>query len=238
MSTESFTRRESSADFELVYRWTLDDRPWQLRITVPKRAVRSATARSRSIPRCYRGALTSSVTDTVAERLAEDLSTIESAWERLRVVARLVQSRRYRTDRSATGQVEYPKYVAETLVENGGDCEDVAVLLAGLLSELSADYEPVLVFFHDHVGVGVDPAAVGNLAEEAVDPLLTAGGQSYLFVDATTTLPAGTVPEPYENRDVLAVYDGGWRYVDVEAVGGQLRQALASGKLVDPRLYL
>lgn len=238
MSTESFVRLESAAAYELVYRWTLDDRPWQFRSRVPKQAVRSARERSRSIPRCYREAMTSSVTATVAGRLADDLSTLESTWERLRVVTRFVQSRRYQEDRAATDQVEYPKYVAETLVDNGSDCEDFAVLLAGLLSELSTDYDPVLVFYHDHVGVGIDPATVGEPADEAADPLVTAGDQSYLYAEVTTTLPVGTVPDPYRNEDVLAVYDGGWRYVDVETVGEEVYQALSSGALIDPRLYL
>lgn len=236
--TEAFTRLEEPDAYELVYRWSLDDRPWELRSTIPKRAVRSAKARSRSIPRCHRAAKTSSAVADLADPLGDDLSTVDSTWDRLRVATRFVQSRTYETDQAATGQMEYPKYAVETLVENGGDCEDVAVLLAGLLTELAAEFDPVLVFFHDHVGIGVDPEAIGEQAEEAADPLVTAGGQSYLFIDATTTLPAGSLPESYDERNVLAIHDGSWRFVDFETLGEYARRALTDGDFVDPRMYL
>lgn len=236
--TESFTGVESKDEYELGYRWGVGDRSFELQTTVTKDAYRWARSRSRSIPECCRDALASGITRAVADALVVELSNLDSPRERLLAVARFVQSREYRLDAVATGYREYPKYVAETLIENGGDCEDLAVLLVGLFSALPDAYGPVLLFFDDHVGVGLDVRQVGTVADAMADPLVVAGEQSYLYVESTAELPVGIVPEPYDDRDVLAVFDGGWRHVDAGALGAQARQALADGAFVDPRLYL
>lgn len=48
---------------------------------------------------------------------------------------------------------DYPKYPAETLVEQNGDCEDTAYLFASILGSLGE--RTLLVIFDDHVGIAV-----------------------------------------------------------------------------------
>jgi len=51
------------------------------------------------------------------------------------------------------GVPEYPKYPVETLLDQAGDCEDTAFLLASILKAAGKDV--VLIRFPDHLAVGV-----------------------------------------------------------------------------------
>jgi len=64
-----------------------------------------------------------------------------------------VQSLPYTSDNETTGYDEYPRYPIETLVDNGGDCEDTAILAAALIDAMG--YGVVLLRFPTHMAVGV-----------------------------------------------------------------------------------
>lgn len=72
-----------------------------------------------------------------------------SDWQVAECAINFVQTLKYRND----GEWEYPRYPVETLVEKGGDCEDLAILLDALLLELGFDC--VLISPANHMGVGV-----------------------------------------------------------------------------------
>ena len=77
-----------------------------------------------------------------------------SQYDDAMIVAIFVQSLPYKDDLNSTGQAEYPRYPLETIVDNGGDCEDKAILASALLHEMG--YDVVLLKFPDHMAVGVD----------------------------------------------------------------------------------
>lgn len=64
-----------------------------------------------------------------------------------------VQSLPYTSDSVTTGYDEYPRYPLETLVDNGGDCEDTSILTAALIKEMG--YGVVLLEFPRHMAVGI-----------------------------------------------------------------------------------
>ena len=68
-------------------------------------------------------------------------------------VISFVQSLPYFYDNSSTIYDNYPRYPIETLVDNGGDCEDTAILTAAFLKEMG--YGVVLVNPSGHMAVGV-----------------------------------------------------------------------------------
>ncbi len=68
-------------------------------------------------------------------------------------VVKFVQSLPYTSDDVTTPYDEYPRYPIETLVDNGGDCEDTAILAGALISEL--DYGVVLLDLPGHMAVGI-----------------------------------------------------------------------------------
>ena len=90
---------------------------------------------------------------------------------------RLVQSIKYVTDEEATGKEDYPKYPIETVYEMEGDCEDLSILLVGLLRKMG--FETCFVVLTDHVGVGIrlDDAENGTYFEYE--------GVKYYYVETT-----------------------------------------------------
>jgi hypothetical protein len=80
---------------------------------------------------------------------------VESDWSgKIDFILAFVQSLNYAPD-EVTGFDEYPRYPIETLVEEGGDCEDTSILFASIVGELG--YGTVLLRFDDsrHMASGV-----------------------------------------------------------------------------------
>lgn len=108
-----------------------------------------------------------------------------SEWELVNMVVDFVQSLPYIPE--AKG--EYPKYPVETIVENGGDCEDTSILLAAILDQLSVNC--ILLSPPGHMAVGV--AASGLAAKHYLF-----NGQSYYYVETTgKNWDIGAIPKAY-----------------------------------------
>lgn len=111
-----------------------------------------------------------------------------SALDMVKNIIFFVQNLNYVDDKVGTGYDEYPKFPLETLADEGGDCEDSAILLASLLREL--DYGTVLIQFKDHMAVGVkgESSIPGSYFE--VD------GSRYYYVETTSPgWDIGEVPD-------------------------------------------
>ncbi|MBN1856305.1 MAG: hypothetical protein JW846_05055, partial [Dehalococcoidia bacterium] len=74
-------------------------------------------------------------------------------FEKIHFIATFVQHLAYTIDEETTGFDDYARYPIETLVEQGGDCEDTAVLLGKIMTIL--DYDVVLVRLPTHIALGV-----------------------------------------------------------------------------------
>lgn len=222
-----FRRIERTNAYELSYTWSHRDRRRTIDLAVSKERYHSATRASRSIPRCFSTAVTSALAGRVATELSQhcDAAGIDSPVERLRFATAFVRSLEYRRDAADAGELEYPKYVEETITENGGDCEDLATLLAGILSSPPFDHDVDLLVFSGHVGLGVDPSPFA----ESVEPLLAVGGQEHLYVDASIDTPLGRVPPTYRDPGVVARYDGTWRVVDPAGLREHAATTIANG---------
>jgi len=70
-------------------------------------------------------------------------------------VLSFVQSMPYTSDSVTTGYDEYPRYPLETIVDEGGDCEDTSILFASIVREMG--YGVVLLYLEDdeHMAAGV-----------------------------------------------------------------------------------
>ncbi|AVB75603.1 transglutaminase-like domain-containing protein [Methanococcus maripaludis] len=102
-----------------------------------------------------------------------------------------VQSLEYTSDKVTTGYDEYPRYPLETLIDNGGDCEDTAILTAALLHELG--FGVVLIELPGHMAVGVsgDNSVQGTYYEY--------NEKKYFYVETTGTgWKIGEIPKEYE----------------------------------------
>lgn len=218
------------------YRWIGRSRGWSLDVSVAKKRYVSAVRADRNVARSFREAKTSSLTHRLGTGLARDLDRagINTAYDRLFVAVRFVRSLHYVQDEAGTGKKEYPKYVPETLVENSGDCEDYATLLAGVLSSAAFGLDPVLVVLPGHAGIGINPAHF----ESRTPPVVIAGETEYVFVDTTNRVPIGEVPEPYESEPVIAVYANGWQPYNPLALSEHIKETVLEDQIVDPSIYL
>ena len=74
-------------------------------------------------------------------------------YDEVSFILAFVQSLPYVSDSVSTKYDDYPRFPIETLVDDGGDCEDTSILLATLV--LIVGYDAVFVSPSNHVAVGV-----------------------------------------------------------------------------------
>ncbi len=178
----------SIASLDKTFVWESYGEPETLNVKVPN----SLYAHYQSKPRTYRygnylledqGYDLARALASAFEQRAEQREMSE--WQLVNMVVDFVQSLPYLPE--AKG--EYPKYPVETIVENGGDCEDTSILLAAILDELSVNC--VLLSPPGHMAVGV--AATGLAAKRYIF-----NGQSYYFVETTgKNWEIGAIPKSY-----------------------------------------
>ena len=76
-----------------------------------------------------------------------------NSFDQVSFVLAFVQSLPYTSDSVTTGHDEYPRFPIETLVDDGGDCEDTSILFATLT--LIMGYGTVYINPPDHYAVGI-----------------------------------------------------------------------------------
>ena len=96
----------------------------------------------RNRPRCYGVAspyvldpVDRAVTRVLAEAVLAKAEALRfSPMQQVDALVKLAQHLQYRRDLEDRRVIEYPRYPVETLVEGGGDCEDLAALAGSLCS--------------------------------------------------------------------------------------------------------
>ncbi len=137
------------------------------------------------------------VTDLVAQ--AQSYAAKDAAVSAEGLLVALVQSISYNSD-AYTGQMEYPKYPIETLVDQSGDCEDVSILAVNLIGQLKGYDQAAFVFWGDHMGVGIRQTA-NQSALNASSGAIKDGDRFFVYQEPTD--PAwrrGVVPDAYRKK--------------------------------------
>ncbi|MBI4019717.1 MAG: hypothetical protein HY367_00165 [Candidatus Aenigmarchaeota archaeon] len=113
-----------------------------------------------------------------------------SSLDTVNFVVEFVQSLPYTPDNVTTAFDEYPRYPMETLVDDGGDCEDTSILMSTILQELG--YDAVLISPPGHMAVGVACTdCQGSYFEHQ--------GVNYYYVETTGEgWEIGEIPTEYE----------------------------------------
>lgn len=112
------------------------------------------------------------------------------------VALNFVQHFEYASDEVTQGELEYPKFPIETLLHEGGDCEDSSIILGAILWELGYDVAILVLPRKHHMMLGVSLDATGAASVEHE-------GTEYTL--AETTNPGwdyGVVPPRYNNAAV------------------------------------
>jgi hypothetical protein len=175
--------RSTPEYIEVKYSWNYGDGAWSYNLKIPKSAYEYYKTVNRNKIRNYSYYVTDNTDDEYLAGLAKKFKEAAqkenySDLDMVKNIILFVQSLEYVDDKVGTGYDEYPKFPLETLADQGGDCEDSAILLASLLRELG--YGAVLVQFQNHMGVGVkgEDTLPGSYYE--VD------GAHYYYVETTS----------------------------------------------------
>jgi len=120
-------------------------------------------------------------------------------YETVTFVISFVQSLPYTSDDVTTPFDEYPRYPIETLVDNGGDCEDTSILTAVLINELG--YGVVLLEIPKHMAVGVKcEESLGVHYEDDY-------GDNFCYLETTGEgWEIGEIPDEYRGSGAILRY--------------------------------
>lgn len=171
-----------------------DDSRDDVFVSIPESLVEYYTSRPRN--QMYGSYVSDSHDDGYLERLARKIATKPPGEERaerteLEMVIQFVRNLDYVTDQDGESMSDYPKYPVETLLDNGGDCEDTTALMAGLFEQLG--YDTVLLWYvqgaHISVGLADGKTRDGTSVEYH--------GKEYHYVETTDT--GYRIGEPYSS---------------------------------------
>jgi hypothetical protein len=197
IAEESITFGTSSR----TYSWDYEGRCWQL--TLPLEDELYETYQSRTRNRDYDLFASDPYDDWLIKEIADALLYLSKAYglEERQIPGlciSFVQSLNYTSDLESSGYDQYPRFPYETLYENGGDCEDTAILSVAILQEMG--YETILLELPDHMALGIkgSPGQKGKSFEYK--------GSNYYYVETTgSDWQIGEIPEGYADQPVHVV---------------------------------
>jgi predicted transglutaminase-like cysteine proteinase len=184
-----------------TFKWSYRGRSYAFTVNIPDAQYQAARAAVRPVIKTSTGATIQPVRDAgidlVAKGLYEEANKASyDHMKTLEFVATFVQKLPYTSDKATTGYDEYPRYPVETLVDNGGDCEDTALLAAVLLKSMG--YDTVLVNPPGHMAVAV----LGGF--DFYGTFFSYQGGKYYYLETTGEgWPVGDLPPEYKNTKVL-----------------------------------
>jgi hypothetical protein len=153
--------KDQSQYYNKNFAWDYNGNHWTWNLSIPKalyeayRAVPDST-RTRNGPTGYDFLVTTNdyYVKLLADKLNETTTKLGySSFDKVSFVLAFVQSLPYTSDSVTTGHDEYPRFPIETLVDDGGDCEDTAILFATITTIMG--YGTVFINPPDHLAVGV-----------------------------------------------------------------------------------
>ncbi|MCW4004497.1 MAG: hypothetical protein NWE95_11365 [Candidatus Bathyarchaeota archaeon] len=162
--TVSFTKvaaQTSDQYYDKSFAWDYNGNHWKWNLSIPKALYDaykevSIRSRTRNGPDGY-GFLTTTndyYLRALAQKLNETATSMNyGTYDQVSFVLAFVQSLTYTSDSVTTSYDEYPRFPIETLVDEGGDCEDTSILFATLT--LILGYGTVYINPPNHYAVGI-----------------------------------------------------------------------------------
>jgi hypothetical protein len=152
---------QTDGNYNKSFSWDYNGNHWTWNLTIPQdlySAYKSVpvSTRTRDGPAGYGFCTTTK--DAYLQSLAKELNDTATqhgydSYDKVSFVLAFVQSLPYTADKVTTGYDEYPRFPIETLVDDGGDCEDTSILFASLT--LILGYGTVYINPPNHYAVGI-----------------------------------------------------------------------------------
>lgn len=180
------------------YRWQFNGE-WNWEIAIPRALYDEYRHLPRAHTRNYSIYATHPSDDVYIGELVDDIreAALKAGYsddETVEFAAAFVQSLPYTVDSVTTAYDEYPRYPIETLVDNGGDCEDTSILLAAIVDNLG--YGVALINPPAHMAVGVAGA------DGLTGRYWNYQGTKYYYLETTDeSWQIGEVPQEYSRAN-------------------------------------
>lgn len=196
MQQQAIGQGSSSSDFTRTYTWSYEGEEYGFSYRFPWKTYNFYQER----PRVYSNYAVYTYEHPDQEFLKGFASALTrearshglSDWQTINYVIAFVQSLSYKREIG-----EYPKFPVETLADQGGDCEDSAILLAALLDRMG--YDAVLVNPPRHM-------AVALACENCKGASYEKSGRQYFYIETTSTgFAIGDMPKEYIGQEVKLI---------------------------------
>ncbi len=195
---------ESSDIITMQYDWRYAGTEWTWTLNLPRALYDYYREMPRPPTEDYSVYVTHPEDDSHLEMLVEEIEEAAISegfdeWETVNFAVSFVQSLPYTSDSVTTPYDEYPRYPIETLVDNGGDCEDTSILMAAILHEMG--YGVVLLSLPGHWAVGI-------LGGEGIDGTYWEhNGKKYFYLETTGQgWQIGELPPKFQG-EAAHIYD-------------------------------
>jgi len=207
--TQIITSPNASADTIVRnYAWNYKKRDWTWNLSIPQSLYDYYKARPRAQTADYSIYVTHPGDDQYIQLLADKIKKAAAdakygEIDTVNLAVSFVQSLPYYTDDVTTAYDEYPRYPIATLVDQEGDCEDTAILMAALLDAMG--YGVVLIAPPNHMAVGI--LGVTGMSGIFWDH----NGGKYYYIETTGSgWEVGELPSEYSGKtahiyDIVAV---------------------------------
>ncbi len=177
--------------YQKSYTWEYLGEEYSMDIAIPEAMYEYYSTKERYSTQDYRGYLLHPYDDNYVKVLVSEFDRIIALTtlteeDRVGLVCSFVQSTEYKQDSTT---LEYPKFPVETLMDNGGDCEDMSILMGHILHEMGVNV--ALIYMPGHMALAIEGNSTGLKWE------LDNRTYSYMETTATGWTP-GEVPFAYK----------------------------------------
>ncbi len=190
--------QETPSSEELItreYSWSYGGKEWTWEFGVHQSMYDYFKEMPRPPTADYSVYVTNPLDDSYIDRLVENINKAAakenySEYQTVEFATAFVQNLPYTVDSATSPFDEYPRYPIETLVDNGGDCEDTSILLASILNSMG--YGVILIELPGHCAIGVkgEGNIYGSYWEYA--------GEKYFYIETTgPDWAIGELPDEY-----------------------------------------
>lgn len=177
--------------YERSYTWEYKGEEYSMDIAIPEALYEYYSTKERYHTQDYRGYILHPYDDAYVKVLVSEFDRIIALTDlteedKIGLICSFVQSRDYTQDSTT---LEYPKYPVETLMDNGGDCEDTTILMGHLLHEMGVGVAEV--YMPNHMALAIEGNSSGLT--------WTLDNKTYSYMETTAKgWELGDVPTEYK----------------------------------------
>ena len=200
---------QSNDYIEKSFSWDYEGRTWNWNLSIPSALYNEyksvpVSTRTHDGPAGY-GYLTTTedyYMITLANKLNQTATNMGySSYDKVSFVLAFVQSLQYTSDNVTEGYNEYPRFPIETLVDDGGDCEDTSILFATIT--IIMGYGTVYINPPNHYAVGIlGNNLYGTYWEHPQD-----SNRTFYYCETTgNVFKIGQLPDEFKGQSA-SIYD-------------------------------